>query len=162
MNPYAKELGDRDSVAVLTETPQRIRVEIARLGAEAFTHTYQEGKWTVAQILTHLVHCEIGFSQRIRQALVVENYIAQPFDQDAWMNSEAAMDGALALETFCSLRQFDLLLFRRLSNADRAISLANPERGPQTVGLLLEIMAGHDLNHLAQLESIQSPLSANG
>lgn len=154
MNPYAKYLGDRDPLTVLTETPQRIRTQIERLGADAFTRIYAEGKWPVEKILTHLAQCEIGFSQRIRQALVVENYTAQPFDQDDWMKSEATFDGALALETFCTLRQFDLLLFRSLSEPDRAIRLENPERGPQTVGLLLEIMAGHDLNHVEQLESI--------
>ncbi len=154
MNPYAKYLGDREPVAVLAETPARIHAEIERIGADAFTRTYAEGKWNVAQILTHWAQCEIGFSQRIRQALAVENYVAQPFDQDDWMNSETVMDGAIALEAFCSLRQFDLLLFRSLSEADRATGLANPALGPQTVGLILEIVAGHDLNHLAHLEAI--------
>lgn len=155
MNPYAKYLGDRDPLAVLTETPARIRAEVERIGANAFARTYEEGKWNVAQILTHLVQCEIGFSQRIRQALAVENYVAQPFDQDDWMNSETTIDGALALEAFCSLRQFDLLLFRGLSEAQQATALSNPERGPQTVRLLLEIMAGHDLNHRGHLAAIQ-------
>ena len=70
------------------------------------------------------------------------------------MNSETTIDGVLALEAFCSLRQFDLLLFRGLSEAQQAIALSNPERGPQTVRLLLEIMAGHDLNHLGHLAAI--------
>ena len=156
MNPYAKELGDRDPLAVLAATPARIRAEIARIGANAFTCTYAEGKWNVAQILTHWTQGEIGFSQRIRQALAVENYVAQLFDQDDWMNSETVIDGALALEAFCSLRQFDLLLFQNLSEAQRATALTNPERGAQTVNLLLEIMAGHDLNHLGHLESIKA------
>ncbi len=157
MNPYANYLGDRDPVAVLTATPARIRAEIERIGPDAFTRTYAAGKWSVAQILTHLAQCEIGFSQRIRQALAVENYVAQPFDQDDWMKSEKHIDGPLALETFCSLRQFDLLLFASLSAEERATTLTNPERGPQTVNLLLEIMAGHDLNHLGHLESISAP-----
>lgn len=154
MNPYAKYLGDRDAIAVLSETPARIRAELARIGADAFTRTYEEGKWNVAQILTHLVQCEIGFSQRIRQALTVNDYVAQPFDQDDWMNSETVIDGKVALETFCSLRQFDLLLFQYLTAEQRATALTNPERGQQTVNLLLEIMAGHDLNHIGHLESI--------
>jgi hypothetical protein len=154
MNPYAKYLGDRDPLSVLTETPQKIRAQIERLGPDAFARTYAEGKWPVEKILTHLAQCEIGFSQRIRQALVVQDYVAQPFDQDDWMKCEATFDGPLALETFCNLRQFDLLLFHSLSKDALAIGLTNPERGPQTVSLLLEIMAGHDLNHLEQLKSI--------
>jgi uncharacterized damage-inducible protein DinB len=154
MNPYAKYLGDRDPLAVLTETPARVRAVVERLGADAFSRTYAEGKWNLAQVLTHLTQCEIGFSQRIRQALAVNDYVAQPFDQDDWLNSETVIDGTIALEAFCSLRNFDLLLFRGLSEAQRAIAFSNPALGPQTVNLLLEIMAGHDLNHLAQLESI--------
>ncbi|MBL8204345.1 MAG: DinB family protein [Blastocatellia bacterium] len=156
MNPYASYLGDRDPLAVLAATPIRIRAEIERIGPDAFSRTYEEGKWNVAQILTHLAQCEIGFSQRIRQALAVENYVAQPFDQDDWMNSETVIDGPTALEAFCSLRQFDLLLFRGLSEAQRATALSNPAMGPQTVNLLLEIMAGHDLNHLGHLQAIVS------
>ena len=30
----------------------------------------------------------------------------------------------------------------------------HPERGPESVGLMIRLLAGHDLNHLGQLEEI--------
>ena len=39
MNPYANYLGDRDPIAVLAATPARIRAEMERIGANAFTRT---------------------------------------------------------------------------------------------------------------------------
>jgi hypothetical protein len=30
----------------------------------------------------------------------------------------------------------------------------HPERGMETIGILVKMLAGHDLNHIAQLEQI--------
>ena len=111
MNPYADDLGDRDPLTVLREAPTRIRAVVAKLGDGAFLRTYEAGKWTVAQIIAHLLHAEIAFNFRIRQALAIDNYVAQSFDQDDWMNSEPAIHGTVALEAYDHLRQFNLALY---------------------------------------------------
>jgi uncharacterized damage-inducible protein DinB len=154
MHPYIAELGDRDPVMILTETPPRLRELVASLGDDAFTRTYEAGKWTVQQIIAHLLHAEIAFNFRIRQALAVEHYVAQSFDQDDWMKSEAATDGAATLEAYGHLRQFNLALYRSLSAADHARPFLHPELGEMNVGLILQLMAGHELRHLSQLDRI--------
>ena len=154
MHPYITDLGDRDPVAILTETPQRLRELVAALGDGAFNRTYAAGKWTVQQVIAHLLHSEIAFNFRIRQALAVENYVAQSFDQDDWMRSEAALDGAETLAAYCSLRQFNLALYRHLTPTAQARPFRHPELGAMTVGLILSLMAGHELRHLSQLATI--------
>ena len=154
MNPYADDLGDRDPVAVLTEIPLRVRAVVARLGDGAFLRTYQEGKWTVQQIIAHLLQSEIAFNFRLRQALAIDDYVAQSFDQDDWMRSEPAINGSVALEAYFHLREFNLSLYRSLGASDRARSFRHPDLGELTVGLILSLMAGHELRHIAQLESI--------
>ena len=154
MNPYANDLGDRDPIVVLTETPNRLRAVVARLGDSAFWRTYEEGKWTVQQIIAHLLQSEIAFNFRIRQALAIENYVAQSFDQDDWMRSEPAINGPVALEAYCHLRAFNLSLYRSLGASERTRLFRHPELGELTVGLILDLMAGHELRHLGQLESI--------
>lgn len=154
MHPYITELGDRDPVAILTETPQRLRALVDGLGEGAFTRTYEAGKWTVQQVIAHLLHAEIAFNFRIRQALAVENYVAQSFDQDDWMNSETATDGPTTLAAYASLRQFNLALYGSLQEADRARPFLHPELGAMTVGSILQLMAGHELRHLAQVARI--------
>jgi uncharacterized damage-inducible protein DinB len=156
MNPYGEQLGNRDPLAVLTETPQRIRELVSRLGEEGFERTYAPGKWTAREIIAHLAQVEMMFGTRFRQALTLENYVVQTFDQDHWMAREPVLDGKAATEALCAMRQWNLGFFHSLSAEERARTFSHPERGIQSVDWMLGLLAGHDLNHLGQLEEIAS------
>ncbi len=108
----------------------------------------------MAEILCHLADTEIAFSFRWRQALAEEHHIVQPFDQDHWATHYSSMPGEEALTTFIALRRWNATLLDRLSPGDWERRLIHPERGEQTFRTLVETMAGHDLNHLEQLERI--------
>jgi len=112
------------------------------------------GKWTVRQILCHLADTEIAFAFRWRQALAEQHHLVQPFDQDLWAYRYSSLPGDEALRTFVTLRRWNLLLLEGLSPADWERPVTHPERGQQTFRTLVETMAGHDLNHLQQLERI--------
>ena len=60
----------------------------------------------------------------------------------------------LALGSFLASRRWNLAIFRKLSAADLAREAVHPERGPETLDTIIRLLAGHDLNHLAQLESL--------
>ena len=47
-----------------------------------------------------------------------------------------------------------LTLFRGLGPADLDRQAVHPERGPETLASIIRLLAGHDLNHLAQLERL--------
>jgi hypothetical protein len=57
-----------------------------------------------------------------------------------------------ALEMFRAARVWNLRLIGGLSEADFAREMTHPERGTMTFWTVVETMAGHDLNHLGQLE----------
>jgi len=157
MNPYRSYLGERDPLAVLGETPPRIRELVAKLGPDGLERSYAPGKWTARQIIAHLAQVEMMFGTRFRQALTLDDYVVQPFDQEIWMSREPLPEAATALEALCAMRQWNLALFRSLSPDDRSRTFSHPERGVQSVDWMLELLAGHDLNHLTQLEIIASP-----
>jgi len=156
MTPYSDQLSGRDPLEVLTETPGRIRELAAKLGLDGFNRSYAPGKWTARQILAHLAQVEMMFGTRFRQAVTLDDYAAQPFDQDRWMAREPLPEGTEAIDAFCGMRQWNLAFFRSLSHEDQARTFRHPERGTLSVDWMLEVLAGHDLNHLAQLEMIAS------
>jgi hypothetical protein len=95
------------------------------------------------------------FGTRVRFALTSPGYVVQPFDQDEWMKHDAAgLDGQAALALFSFTRAFNLGLFKRLSPQDRARSFTHPERGQMSVEDVLIMTAGHEVHHLAQLQSV--------
>jgi hypothetical protein len=160
MNPYAKYLGDRDARAVIAETGANLAALAERLGAEGLQRSPEPGKWSAAQILCHLADCEVVFAYRLRQALAEEHHVIQPFDQDVWAGPYAACDPAEALAVFAAVRRWNVALFGRLSATEMQRRLTHPERGEMSVQTVLETMAGHDLNHLAQMERIVAGAAA--
>jgi hypothetical protein len=101
-----------------------------------------------------LADCEIAFGFRVRQIISEPDLGIQTFDQDQWARHYAGMDGLEAADVFQALRAWNLALFRQLSADELEKAAAHPERGPETAGTAIRIMAGHTLNHLEQLEKI--------
>jgi uncharacterized damage-inducible protein DinB len=157
MNPYAKQLGEREPLGVLAETAPRLRELVARIGPDRLGQSFAPGKWDVRQTLAHLAHMEAIWATRFRFALADDNYVVQLFEQDDFMRREPSAtdaDAMAALEAFLALRAWNLAFLRGLTAAERARTFTHPESGQITVQDLIERLAGHDLNHLPQLEAI--------
>jgi hypothetical protein len=153
-NPYAGLLGRRDALEVLAETPRRVSDLAAQLGTAGLELSYAPGKWNGRTILSHLADCEIAFGYRWRQVVAEEHHVIQPFDQDLWARHYAALEAKAALEVFCGLRQWSIAWLKALPREAFSKAVTHPERGELTLHMLLELTAGHDLNHLRQLDSI--------
>lgn len=155
MNPYAAYLEGRDPVVLLVDTPPRIRAIVSTLPSGALSRSYEPGKWDVHRLMLHLAQTEVAFGMRARMALTDERYVAQPFDQDVWMAREgAAADAHVALDAYLAVRALNMRLFRTLGAADLDRTFSHPERGTVSVRWILELLAGHEIHHLRQLERI--------
>ena len=108
----------------------------------------------VREILAHLADCELVFSFRVRQMLAADNAYLQPFDQTAWSSRYTVYDVPSALALFTAARSWNLKLFSTLKPEDYKRTATHPERGTLTLQIQLETNAGHDINHLLQLESL--------
>jgi hypothetical protein len=154
MNPYARQLGTRDPLKVVATTARHLEQLSVALGPARIEESPAPGKWSPLEILCHLADCEIAFGFRLRQALAVDHYIIQPFDQELWARSYAGYDAQAAMMTFSCVRQWNLMLLRSVPAEALSKQILHPERGEMTFRELIETIAGHDLNHLAQLEAI--------
>ena len=156
-NPYAAQLGDRDPRAVLAATPGLIHQAVCAMTPEQVEAPIAPGKWSPRLIVAHLADCELAFSWRLRQVLAApaaEPAQLEPFDQDAWAQHYSGYDLPAALELFRAARGWNVKLIGTLSEADLERKSHHPERGEQTFYNILETMAGHDLNHVVQLQEL--------
>jgi len=152
MNPYASYLGSRDPFAVIAATAAQLQSRLDKLGKEGVERPWAPGKWSPREVVIHLADTEITFAFRIRQALAERDHVIQPFDQTAWSQQYAAYDAATALNVFRTVRAWNLTLLRSLPKEAFAKRVTHPERGAMTLQTIVETMAGHDLNHLQQLQ----------
>jgi len=155
MNPYASQLGSRNPMDVVASTASELARRLAAMDAALQDAPRAPGKWSPRQVACHLADCEIVFAYRLRQAHAEQHHVIQPFDQDLWASaysrSEPGYSVPAALAVFSSLRAWNVQFLRGLAPADFAKRLTHPERGEMPLSEIVETMAGHDLNHLAQL-----------
>ena len=59
-----------------------------------------------------------------------------------------------AISAFSSLREWNLALIGSTTAEGMTTKVNHPERGDMTFRTIVETMAGHDLNHLIQLDAI--------
>jgi hypothetical protein len=137
----------------MASTPRRLE-ELPALTGEKAHLSYAPGKWTSAQILAHLADCEIAFGFRLRQAIAEENHVIQPFDQDGWARATGSSDPVQSLAVFVNLRRWNVAFVKHQETSAFNRMVIHPQRGTMTFSTLVQTIAGHDLNHLAQLETI--------
>lgn len=114
------------------------------------------GKWSVAEILAHLADTELVGGFRIRMILGAPGTAITAFDQDAWVTSGHydKRDARKSFEQFCVLREGNLALLKTLTAEQWQHYGIHSERGKETVEHIVRMFAGHDLNHLQQVERI--------
>lgn len=157
-NPYAAQLGKLDARTVIAGTAHQLIHLEEQLGAPGLERSLAPGKWTARMIFCHLADCEIAFAFRLRQALAEPHHVIQPFNQDAWARpyKDPSFTAHTAVQVFSAVRGWNLVLLDSLPSGAFSKPVSHLERGQMTFQTLIETMAGHDLNHLRQLETIAS------
>jgi hypothetical protein len=113
-------------------------------------------KWSVNDILAHLAETEIVGSFRVRMILGSPGTPIAAFDQDAWVISGhyEKRDPRKSLEQFRVVREANLALLKSLKPEQWKHYGIHSERGQETIAQIAKMFAGHDLNHIAQIEKI--------
>lgn len=149
-------LAGRDPLKLQAAAPARLAKLLKGVTPATARKRPAPGKWSIAEIAAHLADTEVAMGWRLRMVLSQPGEAIQPFDQDAWA---AAMryekrDARKSLEQFRGLREANVALLTSLAPEDWKKSAMHPERGELTVRAIVEMTAGHDLNHFAQIERI--------
>jgi hypothetical protein len=149
-------VGGKDSLRVQAATPGHIRKLVRRLPSRRLKRRPAAGKWSITEILAHLAEVELVGGYRIRMILGAPGTLIQAFDQDVWAKVARyrELDARKSLEMFCVLRERNLTLLRSLKPRQWKQYGMHEERGRESVARIVEMFAGHDMNHLKQIERL--------
>jgi uncharacterized damage-inducible protein DinB len=151
-----KLMEGKDSLEVLRATPSRLATLIADVPDDALRKRPSPEKWSVGEILVHLAEAEVGAFWRYRQIIEHDGIALSAFAQDLWaeLGHYSACNARESLELFRLLRAADLRMLDNLTEDQWQRKGIHAERGPMTVRDLSAQIAGHDLNHVAQVRQI--------
>jgi len=148
-----KLLGDRNPLEVMSQTASTL-ADIARKHSATVLRTRPfEGKWTPNEIIGHLADSEWVYGYRLRLILCEDNPAILGMNQDLWVARQRhnEREPSDLVEVFRTMRQFNLALWKRMSPAELKRTGQHNERGPESLAVLLRMLAGHDLSHLDQI-----------
>ena len=150
----------QDAVKLQKATPSKLRKAIQGLTPAQLKWRPQPGKWSIAEIVAHLADTEIVASWRMRSVIGENGITIQPFDQDAWASAfdYQERDAKRSLEVFRILRENNLAMLKEISPATWENYGMHLERGKESIGHLTQMFAGHDINHLLQVERLAKEL----
>jgi len=146
----------KDPVAVQRGTAQQLADLVDGIPAEKLRERPASGKWSVASILAHLAEAEVSSTWRYRQMIERDGTPLPGFDQDLWesLGQYSSRDPKESLQLFRLLRQANLQMFDKLTPDEWQRHGIHAERGQMSVRDLAVQIAGHDINHVAQIQTI--------
>jgi DinB superfamily len=146
----------KDPLRVQRETPKKLATLIRRLDKKRLTRRPAPDKWSIAEIITHLADTEIVAGWRLRQILSTNGAPIQSFDQNSWASTfkYGRQDTKQSLETFRALREYNLAMLKSVPKPLWENYGMHQERGKESVGHIVRMFAGHDVNHVQQVEKI--------
>lgn len=152
-------VGSDDPWTVLESSARRLRDLVKGRSDAELSRQSAPGRWSARAIVAHLADCEVVMGWRLRSILAANGSPLQPFDQNRWAEAFSYEQAPLAdsLDIFEVNRRGNLRLLQSARAAGPAALEQygmHAERGKESVAHLIRLCAGHDLNHIRQIEGL--------
>ena len=146
----------KNPLALQSTTAKKLERLIHRVPAAKVHKRPALNKWSINEIIAHLAEGEIVGAFRLRFILGSPGAAILAFDQDKWVTAGHydQRDPRKSLEQFRVLREANLALLKSLTSTQWKLHGIHSERGRESIEQMVRMFAGHDINHLRQIESI--------
>ena len=146
----------KDPLKIQKGTAKKLQRLIKPLSKKQLKRKPEPDKWSIAEILAHLADAEVVGSWRMRLIMGSDGTPITAFDQDAWATTfnYANKDARYSLKLFRALRENNLALLKSVPKKLWENHGMHSERGRETIAHMVRMYAGHDLNHLRQVEKL--------
>ena len=146
---YINKAPDNNVVKAIQKNGRNFRKLLKRIPKKKHDYAYAEGKWTIRELLQHVIDAERVFSYRATSIARKDPTPLPSFDENVWaVNSQANNRGWKEMITeFRFLREANQILFDSFSEEQlRSIGVAsNKEINVLSLGY---IIAGHAEHHI--------------
>jgi uncharacterized damage-inducible protein DinB len=145
---YVSLVPSGDIVGVLGEQINETLALLRSIPEERAGFRYAPGKWSIKELVGHLIDSERIFSYRALRFARNDETALPGYEQDDYISNGSFDDTALEdlAAEFASVRQATVLLFKHLSQ-DAWTRRGSANESEVSVRGLAHIIAGHELHH---------------
>ena len=146
---YIKSLGNVDLFEVLNASLEDTLNTLKDLPEEKLVFRYDDGKWTIKELIQHIIDAERVLSYRALRFSRNDPTDLQGFDEDWYVGNSNGneRDFKELLEEFINLRKASISLFKSFTN-EMFKMLGTANGSIMSVRALGFIIAGHQMHHL--------------
>jgi hypothetical protein len=150
---YINKINDEDIIDVLKSQPGELVHLLSSFNEEDGCFSYAQGKWTVKEVLGHIVDVERIFSYRVLCISRGDKTAIPGFDQDPYVEHGNFNSRTLQslIDEFTYLRKSFLLLIENFTEEICDI-VGTANNQSVTVRALIFVMAGHFRHHFEVLK----------
>lgn len=145
---YVSLISADDVLTLMDGQSAELNSIFAQMLDDRGSFAYAEGKWTIKELLSHLIDGERIFAYRVLRIARGDATPIEGFEQDSYIENSNANNRSFAdlLEEFELERRANMRMIRNLSDEDlRRMGTASEK--PVSARALVYIMAGHVLHH---------------
>jgi uncharacterized damage-inducible protein DinB len=148
-NYVSKAVAQGDILQTLTRLQETTYSFFESIGEDKANYAYAEGKWTIKQLVGHMIDAERVFAYRVLCFSRGDENALPGFDENAYVERADLSSRTLQelAQEFKALRGANLYLFHSL-NEKQLLYTGIASGNPVSVRALLYITAGHELHHL--------------
>jgi len=144
------------ALAVLSETPSKLRAAVSGLTEEQLDTPYRPDGWTVRQVVHHLPDSHLNSFIRFKLGLTEDCPTIGTYDEKAWAElPDAAGPIEVSLRLLEALHERWVGLLSALADADWERPIDHPEIGRLRLDQLLALYDWHARHHLAHISSLR-------
>jgi hypothetical protein len=146
----------RDPVKMLAAAPAKVAKLLEGLSPAKARKRPAPEKWSIAEIVAHIADTELVVGYRIRAIIGEPGTQIIGFDQDAWVTAlhYEKRDLRKSFELYRGLREANVALLKTLTPEQWKHHGMHSERGEESIETIAVMFAGHDINHIGQIERI--------
>ena len=147
---YISQVTETDLIGVLDRQIDEVASLFGSLDETRGTHAYAEGKWTIKELLSHVIDGERMFAYRTLRISRGDETPIEGFEQDGYIENSHANTRSFEdlISEFTELRRANLRQLRNFDETDW-LRMGTASGFPFSVRALGYIMAGHVRHHLA-------------
>jgi uncharacterized damage-inducible protein DinB len=152
---YIDKVAGDDVVAVLEASMGPLENWLTTLEGKDLSFSYASDKWTIAQLLQHMIDTERVFSYRAMCIGRGEQQGLPGFDENSYASAAPASGRKLKClaEELLTLRKASIILFRSLAKENALENKGIASNYPVSVNALGFIMVGHVLHHMGIIDN---------
>jgi uncharacterized damage-inducible protein DinB len=145
---YIQEAGDTNLIEELEISLHQFIKFVQNIPMDKFDYRYAEGKWTIKDIIQHIMDCERIFAYRALRFSRNDSSSLLSFDEDTYANNTNANGRSIQdlLTEFSALRHSNLLFYKSLSEEQlkRIGTASNNQISVRALGF---VIIGHQKHH---------------